>query len=77
LAVTFPDDIDSYVDGKTELILGILREAGFSSEQLEAIERMNRKRQLVEVPGPGPVQRDGLTGAAPVGAAEAPDDSGL
>lgn len=43
LALKFPNDSDSYVDGKTDLILGILREAGFTSEQLEAIERMNRK----------------------------------
>ena len=47
LAVKFPADIDSYVDGKTDLILCILREMGFSSDQLEAIERMNRK------PAPG------------------------
>lgn len=43
LALKYPDDIDSYIDGKTDLILGILREVGFSSEQLAAIERMNRK----------------------------------
>jgi GrpB-like predicted nucleotidyltransferase (UPF0157 family) len=43
LALAFPNDIDSYLDGKTDLILGILREVGFSSDQLEAIERMNRK----------------------------------
>lgn len=43
LAVKFPADIDSYVDGKTDLILSILREMGFSSDQLAAIERMNRK----------------------------------
>jgi GrpB-like predicted nucleotidyltransferase (UPF0157 family) len=43
LALDFPNDIDSYVDGKTDLILGILGEVGFSSDQLQAIERMNRK----------------------------------
>ena len=43
LAAEFPHDIDSYVSGKTDFILSILREVGFASDQLEAIERMNRK----------------------------------
>ena len=43
LGQEFPDDIESYVDGKTELILGILREQGLSAEQLAAIEHANRK----------------------------------
>ena len=43
LAAEFPHDIDGYVSGKTDFILSILREVGFASDQLEAIERMNRK----------------------------------
>ncbi len=44
LAAEFPHDIDSYVSGKTDFILSILREVGFAANQLEAIERMNRKQ---------------------------------
>lgn len=44
LAREFPDDIESYVAGKTELILGILREQGLAPEQLVAIEQANRKQ---------------------------------
>jgi GrpB-like predicted nucleotidyltransferase (UPF0157 family) len=43
LAEQFPYDIDSYVDGKTDTILAILRIAGFQEERLETIERINRK----------------------------------
>ena len=43
LADQFPHDINSYVDGKTELILDILQDAGLSPEQLQAIEMVNRK----------------------------------
>jgi GrpB-like predicted nucleotidyltransferase (UPF0157 family) len=43
LAHAFPHDSDSYVDGKTDFILRILREQGLASDQLEAIERVNRK----------------------------------
>ena len=43
LAREFPRDIISYVDGKTDLILGILRQRGFSPEQLAEVERVNRK----------------------------------
>jgi GrpB-like predicted nucleotidyltransferase (UPF0157 family) len=44
LAAEFPDDIESYVDGKTELLLGILRESGLSGDRLDDIEQGNRKR---------------------------------
>jgi GrpB-like predicted nucleotidyltransferase (UPF0157 family) len=37
LAQAFPSDIDSYVAGKTDLLLGILREQGLSEERLAAI----------------------------------------
>lgn len=43
LAKEFSHDIDSYIDGKTDLLLGILRVSGFPQAQLEAIERVNRK----------------------------------
>lgn len=43
LAREFPHDIDSYIDGKTDLMLRILRAANFPAARLEAIERANRK----------------------------------
>ena len=43
LAKQFPNDIDGYVDGKTDLLLRILRAAGLSETQLENISRANRK----------------------------------
>jgi GrpB-like predicted nucleotidyltransferase (UPF0157 family) len=43
LAIEFPNDIESYIDGKTDLILNILRAKNFSQTQLDAIERINRK----------------------------------
>jgi GrpB-like predicted nucleotidyltransferase (UPF0157 family) len=42
LAARFPTDIDRYVDGKTDLILTILRAQELSGEQLAAIGRANR-----------------------------------
>jgi GrpB-like predicted nucleotidyltransferase (UPF0157 family) len=44
LAQEFPNDIESYVDGKTNLMLEVLREQGIAAEQLVAIERANRKK---------------------------------
>jgi GrpB-like predicted nucleotidyltransferase (UPF0157 family) len=43
LAATFPTDIDSYVLGKTDFILDVLRRAGLTDEQLTSIERANRR----------------------------------
>jgi GrpB-like predicted nucleotidyltransferase (UPF0157 family) len=43
LAREFPHDIDRYIDGKTDLILEILRAAGFPEAQLDTIEQPNRK----------------------------------
>jgi GrpB-like predicted nucleotidyltransferase (UPF0157 family) len=43
LAVEFPNDIDSYVFGKTDFILDVLRRVGLSEEQLDSIERVNRR----------------------------------
>jgi GrpB-like predicted nucleotidyltransferase (UPF0157 family) len=42
LAQQFPDDVDSYVLGKTDFVLDILRRAGLSAEQLAKIERDNK-----------------------------------
>jgi GrpB-like predicted nucleotidyltransferase (UPF0157 family)/RimJ/RimL family protein N-acetyltransferase len=41
LAKRFPDDIDSYIAGKTDFILRLLRENGFEGEELAEVERMN------------------------------------
>ena len=43
LAQKFSDDIDSYVDGKTEFILEILSRYDFDQNALNAIEKANRK----------------------------------
>jgi GrpB-like predicted nucleotidyltransferase (UPF0157 family) len=43
LARAFPRDIDSYVYGKTDLVLGILRAAGLPPDRLRAIEIANRR----------------------------------
>jgi GrpB-like predicted nucleotidyltransferase (UPF0157 family) len=45
LAQSFPHDIDSYVEGKTELLLKILQEQGLTPHQLRAIEGSNRKTE--------------------------------
>jgi GrpB-like predicted nucleotidyltransferase (UPF0157 family) len=44
LAQEFPNDIESYVDGKTNLMLEVLREQGIAAEQLATIEQANRKK---------------------------------
>jgi len=41
LATKFPHDIDAYVDGKTEFLLRILSEAGFTQDELRAIQGVN------------------------------------
>ena len=46
LADRFPEDIDSYVLGKTDFVLDILRRAGLTVEQIEKIERDNRPGPL-------------------------------
>lgn len=43
LALQFADDIDGYIDGKTEFILSILARAGFTDDQLSAIRAINSK----------------------------------
>lgn len=43
LAGQFANDVDGYCDGKTEMILRILRLAGFQPDELARIERVNRR----------------------------------
>jgi GrpB-like predicted nucleotidyltransferase (UPF0157 family) len=43
LAAQFPTDIDSYVFGKTDFVLDVLRRAGLTEDQLASIERVNRR----------------------------------
>jgi GrpB-like predicted nucleotidyltransferase (UPF0157 family) len=43
LARRFHHDIDGYLEGKTNFILGILRTAGFRREELEIIDGINRR----------------------------------
>jgi GrpB-like predicted nucleotidyltransferase (UPF0157 family) len=47
LAKRFPEDIDSYIAGKTEFIVGTLRQIGLTREELAAIRRINRPENLV------------------------------
>jgi GrpB-like predicted nucleotidyltransferase (UPF0157 family) len=42
LAREFPNDVDSYTIGKTDMLLDILRDAGLTPAQLGSIEHMNR-----------------------------------
>jgi GrpB-like predicted nucleotidyltransferase (UPF0157 family) len=42
LAAQFPDDIESYVAGKTAFIVRILRVSGFSPDQVASIAAANR-----------------------------------
>ena len=43
LAARFPDDIDGYVEGKTDFILAILAREGFSPSELAEIRAINQK----------------------------------
>ena len=44
LAEKFSDDIDSYIDGKTDFITGLLKEAGMKDEDVKRIESINKKK---------------------------------
>lgn len=44
LARKFADDIDGYIAGKTEFILGILHKIGFTEEEVAAIRSINQPR---------------------------------
>lgn len=50
LARRFPDDIDQYIDGKTEFILGILRAIGMTQAELSDIREINRIENLRNPP---------------------------
>lgn len=41
LAQKYPHDIDAYVDGKTEFLLSILKNEGFTSQELQTIQGIN------------------------------------
>lgn len=41
LARQYPDDIDRYIAGKSEFILGVLRTIGFTDDELAAIASIN------------------------------------
>ena len=43
LALEFPRDIDSYVFGKTDFVLDVLRRAGLAADLIAAIESVNRR----------------------------------
>lgn len=67
LAKQFPDDIDSYIEGKTAFILETLRGLGFTREELAAIEEINRMDNMVRPKKGGhPTTRSAVTGDAPV-----------
>lgn len=42
LAEKFPEDIDAYIDGKTELIVSFLRKEGMGKEALDRITDINK-----------------------------------
>ena len=46
LARRFPDDIDRYIAGKTDFILGVLREIGFKPHELFDIAAINSLENL-------------------------------
>lgn len=43
LAERYPNDIDSYIEGKTEFITAILKSKGMNLEELERIKNINSK----------------------------------
>ncbi len=47
LAKRFPEDIDSYIAGKTEFIIGILQQTGLTGEELATIRDINKLENLV------------------------------
>ena len=48
LAARFPDDIDGYIEGKTQFILNILAQSGFSPEQISRIQTINSRPNLAK-----------------------------
>src|SRR5436309_1328408 len=47
LARRFPEDIDNYIAGKTDFILGILGTIGLREDELAEIKRINQMENLV------------------------------
>ena len=45
LAGQFPSDADRYIRGKTDFLLGILRDAGVPDDVLKAIADANRTQE--------------------------------
>lgn len=45
LARQLPSDADRYIRGKTDFLVGILRDAGLSDDALQAIDDANRKQE--------------------------------
>ena len=45
LAEKYPDDIDSYIEGKTEFILSILDQYEIDGDGLKSIRAANKKPQ--------------------------------
>ncbi len=43
LAQQFPYDMDAYVEGKSEFILGILARSGFERDRVETIRQANAR----------------------------------
>ena len=43
LAEKYPEDIDSYIDGKTDLITGFLKAEGMNIDEINRIESINKK----------------------------------
>jgi GrpB-like predicted nucleotidyltransferase (UPF0157 family) len=52
LAMRFPNDIDGYIAGKTEFILGILRQIGLTGEEVAAIRGINQPETLARPTSP-------------------------
>jgi GrpB-like predicted nucleotidyltransferase (UPF0157 family) len=42
LAARFPSDMDAYIDGKTDFVLGVIKDMGLSDHQLAEIGAVNR-----------------------------------
>lgn len=47
LARLFPNDIDRYIVGKTEFVLGILEKIGFTADEIAEIKRINQMENLI------------------------------
>jgi GrpB-like predicted nucleotidyltransferase (UPF0157 family) len=45
LAMRFPNDIDGYIDGKTDFIVNLLQLAGLEAEELKSVEKINKQQR--------------------------------